>query len=132
MQITNLEELLQALGAKKIFKADGTLTKQADKAYDKLVNILAFGTTQGFVENTSGHSRAQRAEKEFIMDKELQQAINDAIEVAKTGTTEEKQDFVSWACTAINYYSSQFDEESKQALQNVMAQYKAYLEALNN
>ena len=50
----------------------------------------------------------------------------------KTGTTEEKQDFVSWACTAINYYSSQFDEESKQALQNVMAQYKAYLEALNN
>ena len=66
------------------------------------------------------------------MDKELQQAINDAIEVAKTGTTEEKQDFVSWACTAINYYSSQFDEESKQALQNVMSQYKAYLEALNN
>ena len=28
MQITNLEELLQALGAKKVFKADGTLTKQ--------------------------------------------------------------------------------------------------------
>ena len=66
------------------------------------------------------------------MDKELQQAINDAIEVAKHGTTEEKQDFVDWACTAINYYSSQFNEESKQALQNVMAQYKAYLEALNN
>ena len=66
------------------------------------------------------------------MDKELQQAINDAIEVAKTGTTEEKENFVSWACTAINYYSSQFNEESKQALQNAMAQYKAYLEALNN
>ena len=66
------------------------------------------------------------------MEENLQQAINDAIEVAKTGTTEEKQDFVSWACTAINYYSSQFDEKSKQALQNVMAQYKAYLEALNN
>ena len=66
------------------------------------------------------------------MDKELQQAINDAIEVAKTGTTEEKQNFVSWTCKTINYYSSQFDEESKQALQNVMAQYKAYLEALNN
>ena len=66
------------------------------------------------------------------MEKNLQQAINDAIEVARTGTTEEKQDFVSWACTAINYYSSQFDEESKQALQNVMVQYKAYLEALNN
>ena len=66
------------------------------------------------------------------MNKELQQAINDAIEVARTGTTEEKQDFVSWACTAINYYSSQFNQESKQALQNVMAQYKAYLEALNN
>ena len=49
MKITNLEELLQALGAKKVFKADGTLTKQADKAYDKLVNILAFGTAQGFV-----------------------------------------------------------------------------------
>lgn len=66
------------------------------------------------------------------MDKELQQAINDAIEIAKTGTTEERQDFVAWACTAINYYSSQFNEESKQALQNVMTQYKAYLEALNN
>ena len=66
------------------------------------------------------------------MEENLQQAINDAIEVAKTGTTEEKENFVSWARTAINYYSSQFDEESKQALQNVMAQYKAYLEALNN
>ena len=66
------------------------------------------------------------------MDKELQQAINDSIEVAKTGTTEEKQDFVTWACTAINYYSSQFNEEGKQSLQNVMAQYKAYLGALNN
>ena len=53
MQITNLEELLQALGAKKVFKADGTLTKQADKVYDKLVNILAYGTTQGFVEKKS-------------------------------------------------------------------------------
>ena len=30
MQITNLEELLQALGAKEVFKADGTLTKQAE------------------------------------------------------------------------------------------------------
>lgn len=49
MKITNLEELLQALGAKKVFKADGMLTKQAEKAYDKLVNILAFGTAQGFV-----------------------------------------------------------------------------------
>ena len=53
MQITNLEELLQALGAKKVFKADGTLTKQADRAYDKLVNILAYGTTQGFIEKKS-------------------------------------------------------------------------------
>ena len=54
MKITNLEELLQALGAKKVFKADGTLTKQAEKAYDKLVNILAYGTTQGFVEKKIG------------------------------------------------------------------------------
>ena len=53
MQITNLEELLQTLGAKKVFKADGALTKQAEKAYDKLVNILAYGTTQGFVEKRS-------------------------------------------------------------------------------
>ena len=53
MKITNIEELLQALGAKKVFKADGTLTKQAEKAYDNLVNILAFGTTQGFVEKRS-------------------------------------------------------------------------------
>lgn len=52
-KITNLEELLQALGAKKVFKADGTLTKQAEKAYDKLADILAFGTTQGFVEKRS-------------------------------------------------------------------------------
>ena len=52
-KITNLEELLQALGAKKVFRADGTLTKQAEKAYDKLVNILAYGTTQGFVEKRS-------------------------------------------------------------------------------
>ena len=36
-----------------IKRADGTLTKQAEKAYDKLVNILAFGTTQGFVEKRS-------------------------------------------------------------------------------
>lgn len=36
MQITNLEELLQALGAKKVFKADGNLTKQGERAYDKL------------------------------------------------------------------------------------------------
>ena len=53
MKITNLEELLQALGAKKVFNSDGTLTKQADKAYDKLVNILAYGTTQGSVEKRS-------------------------------------------------------------------------------
>lgn len=52
-KITNLEELLQALGAKKVFKADGTLTKQAGKAYDKLVTILTYGTTQGFVEKKS-------------------------------------------------------------------------------
>ena len=53
MQITNLEELLQSLGAKKVFKADGTLTKQAVKAYDKLVDILTYGITQGFVEKRS-------------------------------------------------------------------------------
>ena len=53
MQITNLEEMLQTLGAKKVFKADGTLTRQAEKAYDKLVDILTFGTTQGFVEKRS-------------------------------------------------------------------------------
>ncbi len=66
------------------------------------------------------------------MDKELQQAINDAIEIAKHGATEEKEDFVAWACMAINWFSSQFDEESKRGLKVVEAQYKAYLEALNN
>lgn len=66
------------------------------------------------------------------MEEKLQQAINDAIEIAKTGTTEEKQDFVAWACMAINWFSSQFNEESKQGLKVVEAQYKAYLEALNN
>ena len=49
MQSTNLEEVLQSLGAKKVFKADGALTKQAEKAYDKLVTILTYGITQGFV-----------------------------------------------------------------------------------
>ena len=62
----------------------------------------------------------------------LQQAITEAIEVAKHGSTEEKQDFVAWACAAINWFSSQFDEESKKGLKVVEAQYKAYLKALNN
>ena len=66
------------------------------------------------------------------MEEKLQQAINEAIEIAKTGTTEEKQDFVAWACAAINWFSSQFDEESKKGLKVVEAQYKAYLKALNN
>ena len=66
------------------------------------------------------------------MEEKLQQAINDAIEIAKRGTTEEKQDFVAWACAAINWFSSQFNEESKQGLKVVEAQYKAYLETLNN
>lgn len=66
------------------------------------------------------------------MEENLQQAINDAIEIAKHGTTEEKQDFVAWACVAINWFSSQFNEEGKQGLKVVEAQYKAYLEALNN
>ena len=66
------------------------------------------------------------------MEEKLQQAINEAIEIAKHGTTEEKQDFVAWACAAINYFSSQFNEESKQVLKVVEAQYKAYLGALNN
>ena len=66
------------------------------------------------------------------MEENLQQAINEAIEVAKHGTTEEKQDFVAWACAAINWFSSQFDEESKEGLKVVEAQYKAYLKTLNN
>ena len=66
------------------------------------------------------------------MDKELQQAINDAIEIAKHGATEEKENFVAWACTAISWFSSQFNEEGRQGLKVVEAQYKAYLKALNN
>ena len=66
------------------------------------------------------------------MEENLQQAINEAIEVAKHGTTEEKQDFVAWACAAINWFSYQFDEESKEGLKVVEAQYKAYLKTLNN
>ena len=66
------------------------------------------------------------------MEEKLQQAINEAIEIAKTGTVEEKQDFVAWACAAINWFSSQFNEESKNGLKVVEAQYKAYLKALNN
>lgn len=61
----------------------------------------------------------------------LEQAINQAIEIARNGTAKEKADFVEWACTAINYYSSQFDKESKEAMSAVEAQYKAYLNALN-
>ena len=56
------------------------------------------------------------------MEEDLQQAINDAIEIAKHGTTEEKQDFVAWACAAINWFSSQFNEESKHELKVVEAQ----------
>lgn len=66
------------------------------------------------------------------MEEKLQQAINDAIEIAKHGTTEEKEDFVAWACTAINWFSSQFNDKGNQGLKVVEAQYKAYLEALNN
>ena len=66
------------------------------------------------------------------MEEKLQQAINEASESAKHGTTEEKQDFVAWACAAINWFSSQFNEESKEGLKVVEAQYKAYLKALNN
>lgn len=66
------------------------------------------------------------------MEERLQQAIEEAIEIAKTGTTEEKEDFVTWACTAINWFSSQFNEEGKLGLKVVEAQYKAYLNALNN
>ena len=51
MKITNLEELLQTLGAKKVFKADGTLTKQALDAYDELVLMLEFLYEQGVVAN---------------------------------------------------------------------------------
>ena len=51
MKITNLEELLQTLGAKKVFKADGTLTKQAEKAYDKLVPMLEFLCDQVVIVN---------------------------------------------------------------------------------
>lgn len=63
------------------------------------------------------------------MDKE--QAIKDAIFVAEHGTKEEKEDFVEWACTAINWLSAQPDKESKDKLHIIEAQYKAYLQALN-
>lgn len=66
------------------------------------------------------------------MEERLQQAIEQAIEIAKTGTKEEKENFVAWACTAINWFSSQFNEESRTGLKVVEAQYEAYLKALDN
>lgn len=47
------------------------------------------------------------------MEEKLQQAIEEAIKIAKTGTKEDKEDFVAWACIAINWFSSQFDDEGK-------------------
>lgn len=66
---------------------------------------------------------------------ELEKAIAAAEELAKTGTTEQKNDFVAWACQGIGYMSAQVahgcgNAETREALKAIKAQYNAYLETL--
>lgn len=65
---------------------------------------------------------------------ELEKAIAAAEEIAKTGTTEQKNAFVTWACQGIGYLSAQVahgcgNAETREALKAVKAQYNAYLNA---
>lgn len=61
------------------------------------------------------------------MDKELQEAINEAKNIAKHGTTADKENFVEWASEALQWLSYQGDKKGVEA---VSTQYKAYLNAL--
>lgn len=61
------------------------------------------------------------------MDKELREAIIEAENIAKYGTSGEKENFVEWACETLRWLSSQGD---KKGVEIVSAQYKAYLNAL--
>lgn len=61
---------------------------------------------------------------------ELERAVEQAKEIARTGTTEEKEDFVGWCCDALKYLSCQLsigDKETIEAYNAVKAQYYAYL-----
>ena len=52
---------------------------------------------------------------------------------AKEWSTEKKEDFVGWACSSIQYLSSQasFDKEAREGLNIVKAQYELYLIVIN-
>lgn len=59
---------------------------------------------------------------------EIKKAIQEAEQIARTGTPDEKRGFVAWACEALRWLSFQGDAEGVRV---VSAQYKAYLRALN-
>lgn len=63
-------------------------------------------------------------------EKEKQQAINEAINIAKNGTKEEKEQFVEWCCAALKWNSTIISKEAREASALVEAQYKAYLNTL--
>lgn len=68
-------------------------------------------------------------------DLALIQAIQEAKELARHGTSNEKAEFVEWACDSINYLSSQVangcgDENTALCLKRVKLQYEAYLNEL--
>lgn len=63
-------------------------------------------------------------------EQEKQQAINEAINIAKNGTKEEKEQFVEWCCDALKWNATIISKEAREASELVEAQYKAYLNAL--
>ena len=66
-------------------------------------------------------------------EKTPEEAIEQAKEIAKTGTVEEKENFVEWCCDALDYLSYQLpigNKETIEAYNVVKAQYYAYLKEL--
>lgn len=68
---------------------------------------------------------------------EFERQINEAKEIAKNGTKHEKEVFVNFACSSIRYLTEQLlngcgDKNTTKALKIIKAQYKAYLEVINN
>ena len=74
------------------------------------------------------------------MEEKLLEAIQNGVAygfLLKNGTTEEKERFVSWACSTIDYLTEQIahgagDNSMTEGLHFVQKQYNAYLRALND
>lgn len=60
------------------------------------------------------------------MEMTMEEAIEQAIDIAKNGTKDEQEAFVEWACSALRWLSLQGDSQSCEI---VSKQYKAYLRA---